>query len=184
MQAALLPDRGVVKVAGDDARRFLNGLVTNDMTKVTPADPCFAALLTPQGKIIVDFMIAEAPTEDGGGFFLDCPRALAGTLVEKLISPGQLLQAGTTPAFTVANLSRVWVMAQVLGTDLATVHVGDTARWTNADFVAHTATARNGAWDAMIPAHGNASIVLDRAGTFDYYCKFHPNMTGQITVTQ
>jgi hypothetical protein len=78
MQAALLPDRGVVKVAGDDARRFLNGLVTNDMTKVTPADPCFAALLTPQGKIIVDFMIAEAPAEDGGGFFLDCPRALGG----------------------------------------------------------------------------------------------------------
>jgi tRNA-modifying protein YgfZ len=84
MQAALLPDRGVVKVAGDDARRFLNGLVTADIAKVTPANPRFAALLTPQGKIIVDFMIAEAPTEDGGGFFLDCPRALAGTLVEKL----------------------------------------------------------------------------------------------------
>lgn len=84
MQAALLPDRGVVKVAGDDARRFLNGLVTNDMTKVTPADPCFAALLTPQGKIIVDFIVAEAPAEDGGGFFLDCPRALATALVEKL----------------------------------------------------------------------------------------------------
>src|SRR5215813_3453611 len=84
MQAALLPDRGVVKVAGDDAPRFLNGLVTADMAKVTPGNPRFAALLTPQGKIIVDFMIAEAPTEDGGGFFLDCPRALAGTLVEKL----------------------------------------------------------------------------------------------------
>src|SRR5215467_14476788 len=84
MQAALLTDRGVVKVAGDDARRFLNGLVTVDMAKVTPANPRFAALLTAQGKIIVDFMIAEAPTEDGGGFFLDCPRALASTLVEKL----------------------------------------------------------------------------------------------------
>ena len=84
MQAALLPDRGVVKVVGDDARRFLNGLVTNDMTGVTPGQPCFAALLTPQGKIIVDFIIAEAPPEDGSGFFLDCPRALALTLVEKL----------------------------------------------------------------------------------------------------
>lgn len=84
MQAALLPDRGVVKVVGDDARRFLNGLVTNDMANVTPGKPRFAALLTPQGKIIVDFIIAEAPTEDGGGFFLDCPRALALTLVEKL----------------------------------------------------------------------------------------------------
>ncbi len=52
---------------------------------------------------------------------------IAGTLVEKLVTPGQFLQAGTTPAFTVANLSKVWVMAQVLGSDLATVHVGDTA---------------------------------------------------------
>ena len=84
MQAALLPDRGVVKVAGDDARAFLNGLATNDIGKVTPASPRFAALLTPQGKIIVDFIVAEAPAEDGGGFFLDCPRALAGALVEKL----------------------------------------------------------------------------------------------------
>jgi folate-binding protein YgfZ len=84
MQAALLPERGVVKVAGDDARRFLNGLVTNDMAKVTPGSPCFAALLTPQGKIIADFIVAEAPPEDGGGFFIDCPRALASTLVEKL----------------------------------------------------------------------------------------------------
>jgi hypothetical protein len=84
MQAALLPDRGVVKVIGDDARRFLNGLVTNDMAKVAPGKPRFAALLTPQGKIIVDFIVAEAPAEDGGGFFLDCPRALASALVEKL----------------------------------------------------------------------------------------------------
>ena len=84
MQTALLPDRGVVKVAGDDARRFLNGLVTGDMAKVAAGKPCFAALLKPQGKIIADFIIAEAPAEDGGGFFLDCPRALAPTLVEKL----------------------------------------------------------------------------------------------------
>ena len=84
MQAVLLPDRGVVKVVGDDARRFLNGLVTGDMAKVAAGAPRFAALLTPQGKIIVDFIIAEAPAEDGGGFFLDCPRALAPTLVEKL----------------------------------------------------------------------------------------------------
>lgn len=84
MQVALLPDRGVVKVAGDDARGFLNGLVTNDIAKVAPGKPRFAALLTPQGKIIVDFIVAEAPGNNGGGFFLDCPRALASALVEKL----------------------------------------------------------------------------------------------------
>ncbi len=84
MKAALLPDRGVVKVAGEDARRFLNGLATNDISKVAPGQAQFAALLTPQGKIIVDFITAEAEPADGGGFFLDCPRALAGALVEKL----------------------------------------------------------------------------------------------------
>ena len=84
MQAALLPERGVVKVSGDDARRFLNGLVTNDTTKLAPGKACFAALLTPQGKIVVDFLLAEAAAEDGGGFFFDCPRALGPMLVEKL----------------------------------------------------------------------------------------------------
>lgn len=84
LKAALLPERGVVKVAGDDARKFLNGLLTSDMEKVTPERPCFAALLTPQGKIMVDMIVAEAPAADGGGFFLDIPRALGKTLVDRL----------------------------------------------------------------------------------------------------
>jgi folate-binding protein YgfZ len=84
MQAVLLPDRGVVKVAGDDARHFLNGLATNDIGQVAPGSPRYAALLTPQGKIIADFIVAEAPAADGGGFFLDCPRELVPTLVQKL----------------------------------------------------------------------------------------------------
>ena len=84
MQAALLSDRGVVKVAGDPAAKFLNGLVTADIGKVKPGEACFAALLTPQGKIIVDFIVAAADAADGSGFFLDCPHALAATLVERL----------------------------------------------------------------------------------------------------
>jgi cobalt-zinc-cadmium efflux system membrane fusion protein len=52
---------------------------------------------------------------------------IAGTVVEKLITPGELLQAGTTACFTVANLSRVWVMAQIFGSDLASVSLGDSA---------------------------------------------------------
>jgi folate-binding protein YgfZ len=83
MKAALLPERGVVKVAGDDARKFLNGLLTADIEAVTPDKPCYAALLTPQGKIMVDMIVVEAPAEDGGGFFLDCPRALALTLTQR-----------------------------------------------------------------------------------------------------
>jgi membrane fusion protein, heavy metal efflux system len=52
---------------------------------------------------------------------------IAGTVVDRQITSGQLLQAGTTPAFTVADLSRVWVMAQVSASDLPSVSLGDTA---------------------------------------------------------
>jgi cobalt-zinc-cadmium efflux system membrane fusion protein len=52
---------------------------------------------------------------------------ISGTVVEKLVTPGELLQAGITPCFTVADLSRVWVMARVFGADLASVSVGDSA---------------------------------------------------------
>jgi cobalt-zinc-cadmium efflux system membrane fusion protein len=52
---------------------------------------------------------------------------ISGTVVEKLITPGELVQAGTTPCFTVANLSRVWVLAQVFGSDLASISLGDPA---------------------------------------------------------
>jgi folate-binding protein YgfZ len=84
MRAALLPDRGVVKVAGEDVRRFLNGLLTSDLTKLPQGVARYAALLTPQGKIIVDCIVVEAPAKDGGGFFLDCPRARATALVDRL----------------------------------------------------------------------------------------------------
>jgi hypothetical protein len=84
MQSALLSDRGVVKVAGPDARRFLHGIVTSDVESLSPGEPRYAALLTPQGKVIADFIMAEAEAADGSGFFLDCPAALAGALTDKL----------------------------------------------------------------------------------------------------
>jgi folate-binding protein YgfZ len=84
MQAALLPDRGVVKVDGADARRFLNGLLTSDIAALTPETPRFAALLTPQGKILFDGIVAAVPPEDGTALFIDCPRALAPDLVRRL----------------------------------------------------------------------------------------------------
>ena len=84
MKAAFLPDRGVVKVSGEDARNFLNGLVTSDIAEVQPGLGRFGALLTPQGKITTDFLITEAPVGHGGGFLLDVPRALAKGLASKL----------------------------------------------------------------------------------------------------
>ena len=84
MKAAFLSDRGVVKVSGDDARGFLGGLFTSDVDHVIPGLARFGALLTPQGKIVADFLVTEAPIEHGGGFLIDCPRALAQALTSKL----------------------------------------------------------------------------------------------------
>src|SRR3954469_23134653 len=84
MKAAFLPDRGVIKVSGEDARTFLNGLVTTDVTLLQPGLGRFGALLTPQGKITADFLITEAPAGHGGGFLIDAPRALAQNLADKL----------------------------------------------------------------------------------------------------
>ncbi len=84
MKAALLPDRGVVKVAGDDAGNFLHGLVSADVLELTASQARFCALLTPQGKIIVDFIVVAAPAAQGGGYLLDTPRILTAILAQKL----------------------------------------------------------------------------------------------------
>jgi len=84
MQAAFLPDRGVLKISGPDARHLLNGLVTTDLTQLAPGQGRFGAMLTPQGKIIADFLITEITAADDGGFLLDCAKTLAQPLADKL----------------------------------------------------------------------------------------------------
>jgi plastocyanin len=60
--------------------------------------------------------------------------------------------------------------------------VGDTIEWINKDIFAHTATAKNGDWDVMMPPKKTVTSVLKKAGTIDYYCRFHPNMKATLTV--
>ena len=84
MTAVHLKDRGVVRVTGEEARDFLQGVVTCDMAAVTEAAPGYGALLTPQGKIIVDFLIVEAPADEGGGFLLDAPLLQVPDLMKRL----------------------------------------------------------------------------------------------------
>jgi plastocyanin len=61
-------------------------------------------------------------------------------------------------------------------------HVGDTIEWVSSDFVVHTATAKNKDWDVVMPAKGAGRVTLAHPGEVDYFCRFHPNMTGQIAV--
>jgi plastocyanin len=64
----------------------------------------------------------------------------------------------------------------------ASASVGDTITWINNDILAHTATARNGDWDVTIAPKKTVSLVLKKAGTIEYYCRFHPNMTGRVVI--
>ncbi len=60
--------------------------------------------------------------------------------------------------------------------------VGDTIEWINKDILAHTATARNGDWDVTMPPKKTIPLVLKKAGTIEYYCRYHPNMKATLTV--
>ena len=84
MKAAFLPDRGVVKVSGEDARNFLNGLVTTDVTLLQPGPWPVRRAADAAGQDHVDFLITEAPAGHGGGFLIDAPRPLAQSLADKL----------------------------------------------------------------------------------------------------
>src|SRR5262245_1987233 len=79
-QPIALQSRGIVEVAGADAASFLQGLITNDITPADAARGVYAALLTPQGKVIYDFL---AFARDGG-YLLDCVKAHAPDLAARL----------------------------------------------------------------------------------------------------
>jgi folate-binding protein YgfZ len=78
--AALLPRRGVIRVAGADARKYLQGLITNDIGKAEGDRAIHAALLSPQGKILFDFFVVAAE----GDYLLDIAKDKAGELAKRL----------------------------------------------------------------------------------------------------
>ena len=79
MHECLLPDRAILMVSGDDAEALLNRLLTRDVAGMAAAEARYAALLSPQGKLLVDFLVWRR--EDG--FLLDCPRDLVEDLARK-----------------------------------------------------------------------------------------------------
>jgi folate-binding protein YgfZ len=77
---ALLDDRGILAVSGPDRCPFLQGLVSNDVDKVSPTAACYAALLTAQGKYLHDFIMVEA----GESIWLDAEAARLNDLKRRL----------------------------------------------------------------------------------------------------
>lgn len=77
---AWLPERGVVRVAGAEARRLLQDVITTDMDKVAESGAGYGALLTPQGKVLFDFLILAS----GEAYLFDLPKAMAADFVKRL----------------------------------------------------------------------------------------------------
>ncbi len=91
-----------------------------------------------------------------------------------------LMLAASIPAH--AATLQITMENLVIAPAEASAKVGDTIEWVNRDIFTHTATARNGDWDVTMPPKKTVTLVLKRAGTIEYYCRFHPNMKASLTV--
>jgi folate-binding protein YgfZ len=109
-KATVLADRGVIRLDGPEAREFLQGLVSNDVRRVGPERAIYAALLSPQGKYLFDFIIAE----HDGALLLDTEAARLADLVRRLTM--YKLRAKVT----VADASGQFVVAAAFGPDALT----------------------------------------------------------------
>ncbi|MCH4893473.1 folate-binding protein [Sphingomonas sp. SFZ2018-12] len=101
--ATRLDDRAVVRMAGDDVRGFLQGLVTNDVMAVAPDRPVWAGLLSPQGKALFDFILWDG---GDGAILIDCEAAEAPALTQRLTLYRLRRAITLTPAPTGVHWSR------------------------------------------------------------------------------
>jgi plastocyanin len=83
---------------------------------------------------------------------------------------------------TAAKLYRVRLNKMKFGPMPEGMKVGDTIEWVNEDIFRHTATAKNGAFDVDLNPGAKARVVLTSAGAIDFYCRYHPGMTGRLIV--
>jgi plastocyanin len=102
--------------------------------------------------------------------------------------PGRYLLAMAALLFGAIPVLAHAATIQITSTDLVfapaevLAKVGDTIEWINKDVFVHTATARNGDFDVNMPPKKIATSVLKKAGTVEYYCRFHPNMKAVLTI--
>ena len=76
----ILEDRAIIYINGEDAKDFLQNLISNDINKVTDNSSCFASLLTPQGKFLFEFIVVKHKS----GFFIDCEKSQSEEILKQL----------------------------------------------------------------------------------------------------
>ena len=83
MAATTLADRALIRLCGEDVHGFLQGLVTVDMAKVTATAPSWGGLLSPQGKLLFDFVLWGDGPEPDGDVFIDCEKEQTDEIVRR-----------------------------------------------------------------------------------------------------
>ena len=97
----ILDDRAILYINGEDAKEFLQNLISNDINKVSDVNSCFSSLLTPQGKFLYEFIIVKHKS----GYLIDCEKPQ----VEKLFK--QLSLYKLRSKVEILNLSNEFVVA-------------------------------------------------------------------------
>lgn len=101
--------------------------------------------------------------------------------IYRVLLPAMVLMIGLAGQAFAANYVMV-VDKMAFGEMPAELHVGDTITWRNDDIFRHSATAEDQSFDVDLPVDGEAVMALTEAGEWSFYCKFHPGMTGTLTV--
>jgi plastocyanin len=103
-------------------------------------------------------------------------RALSGVIALAMMSGA--------PASAVPAAKQIVLGGMSIAPMQLTVKAGETVEWVNKDVVDHTTTEKNtAAWNVSIAPGKSARVVMKKAGSFDYYCRYHPNMVARVVVT-
>lgn len=85
-------------------------------------------------------------------------------------------------ATTRPRVVTITLQSMAFGVVPADLRVGDAIEWVNADIFRHSATAKDGSFDVDLAPKARGRIILRRAGAVVFYCRYHPGMTGRLTV--
>ena len=101
-----------------------------------------------------------------------------------LIGGIALAMMSGAPASAVPAAKQVTIGGMAMTPQQLTVKAGDTVEWINKDVVDHTTTEKKAAmWNVSIAPGKSAKVVMKKAGSYDYYCRYHPNMVARLIVT-
>jgi plastocyanin len=103
-------------------------------------------------------------------------------LSRRYLAAAVLLWLGTIAVPAHAATIQIVMENLVISPAEISVKVGDTIEWVNKDVFAHTATAGNGDFDVVMPPKKTVTSVAKKAGTVEYFCRFHPNMKAVLKI--